>query len=1227
MALVMGVTLLATCLAIGKADYDQIVQRDVTGTWKRSVVLPCSYPPADHTPHTVTWLYNGRRIFERDNTGDHTFVTKYRGRLSLPEDLQEGDVSLTILNLETDDRGLYTCKVTFGLKSTSGLTFKEDNIHLDVLKAAPVATPTIPIIKMASIKVGSTTGRLGNAGEHEAHQPIDPASTKADFNLTVQQDVTGRWKSSVVLPCSYSPADHTPHTVTWLYNGRRIFERDDTGDHTLITRYRGRLSLPEDLQAGDVSLTILNLETDDRGAYTCKVTLGLKSTSGRTSKEDNIHLDLVMDVPVPTMIPPKVWMSSTEQMITTEWPGGTEGNDAHQTKAPASTQADYDQIVQRDVTGTWKRSVVLPCSYPPADHTPHTVTWLYNGRRIFERDNTGDHTFVTKYRGRLSLPEDLQEGDVSLTILNLETDDRGLYTCKVTFGLKSTSGLTFKEDNIHLDVLKAAPVATPTIPIIKMASIKVGSTTGRLGNAREHETHQPIAPASTKADFNLTVQQDVTGRWKSSVVLPCSYSPADHTPHTVTWLYNGRRIFERDDTGDHTLITRYRGRLSLPEDLQAGDVSLNILNLETDDRGAYTCKVTLGLKSTSGRTSKEDNIHLDLVMDVPVPTMIPPKVWMSSTEQMITTEWPGGTEGNDAHQTKAPASTQGCSGKFLECCLYIQNFTKNTGYEPWKCMNLGESKHHSHFGHPSLADYDQIVQRDVTGTWKRSVVLPCSYPPADHTPHTVTWLYNGRRIFERDNTGDHTFVTKYRGRLSLPEDLQEGDVSLTILNLETDDRGLYTCKVTFGLKSTSGLTFKEDNIHLDVLKAAPVATPTIPIIKMASIKVGSTTGRLGNAREHETHQPIAPASTKADFNLTVQQDVTGRWKSSVVLPCSYSPADHTPHTVTWLYNGRRIFERDDTGDHTLITRYRGRLSLPEDLQAGDVSLTILNLETDDRGAYTCKVTLGLKSTSGRTSKEDNIHLDLVMDVPVPTMIPPKVWMSSTEQMITTEWPGGTEGNDAHQTKAPASTQDDPVRETPSSTQIPKKSTKIPNIMTDPTTSTGKKRRPQTTEQPGKKGRPQTTEQPGQQESQTPANDKSTTTTKDPHRSHGMPPFLVIVFVVLSIALLCILIAVIVCRTKNKKSDGIYEIPTMSALNAREGQDSSAVNVCHVTICQTNVVQNTCLQGNGCLAEDLTTHTNKNDYEQVTIKKQRPEIDIYLNKESEYEQLLPDREHV
>ncbi|KFO09885.1 V-set and immunoglobulin domain-containing protein 4, partial [Balearica regulorum gibbericeps] len=114
----------------------------------------------------------------------------------------------------------------------------------------------------------------------------------------------------------------------------------------------------------------------------------------------------------------------------------------------------------------------------------------------------------------------------------------------------------------------------------------------------------------------LTGPNQIKGIWRGSTTLPCAYTPVeDFVQQTLTWSVvhdqSSGTIFRRDDSGDHTLLSEYRGRVSIPKEV-SGNVSLHILNLEVSDRGAYTCQVTWRASNNS-LVTKEMTTKLEVV--------------------------------------------------------------------------------------------------------------------------------------------------------------------------------------------------------------------------------------------------------------------------------------------------------------------------------------------------------------------------------------------------------------------------------------------------------------------------------------------------------------------------------------------------------------------------------------------------------------------------------------
>ncbi|XP_066194773.1 V-set and immunoglobulin domain-containing protein 4 isoform X3 [Sylvia atricapilla] len=101
-------------------------------------------------------------------------------------------------------------------------------------------------------------------------------SCNALLDLSGIRQVTGTWMGSTTIPCTYVPSERfTQQRVSWSLerdsSSSTIFWRDDFGDHILLTKFRGRVSVPKN-SPGDASLLIENLEMPDSGHYTCQVT-------------------------------------------------------------------------------------------------------------------------------------------------------------------------------------------------------------------------------------------------------------------------------------------------------------------------------------------------------------------------------------------------------------------------------------------------------------------------------------------------------------------------------------------------------------------------------------------------------------------------------------------------------------------------------------------------------------------------------------------------------------------------------------------------------------------------------------------------------------------------------------------------------------------------------------------------------------------------------------------
>lgn len=119
----------------------------------------------------------------------------------------------------------------------------------------------------------------------------------------------------------------------------------------------------------------------------------------------------------------------------------------------------------------------------------------------------------------------------------------------------------------------------------------------------------------------------------------------------------------------------------------------------------------------------------------------------------------------------------------------------------------------------ALLDLSSVHQ--VTGTWMGSATVPCTYVPSEgFTQQTLRWSMERdssiATIFQRDSSGDHILLSKFRGRVSVPKH-SPGDASLLIQNLEMLDSGHYTCQIIWRSTDNSLVT-KEVTTTVKVVK-------------------------------------------------------------------------------------------------------------------------------------------------------------------------------------------------------------------------------------------------------------------------------------------------------------------------------------------------------------------------------------------------------------------------
>ncbi|XP_024053088.2 V-set and immunoglobulin domain-containing protein 4-like [Terrapene carolina triunguis] len=373
----------------------------------------------------------------------------------------------------------------------------------------------------------------------------------------------------------------------------------------------------------------------------------------------------------------------------------------------------------------------------------------------------------------------------------------------------------------------------------------------------------------------------------------------------------------------------------------------------------------------------------------------------------------------------------------------------------------------------------------------------------------------------------------------------------------------------------------------------------------------------------------------AILELTGTHDIEGTWKSSITLPCVYVPSqDFVQQTVIWTLdrdqNLATVFRRDSSGDHIMLSLYRGRVSVPK-YRPGDVSLEIEKLEITDRGHYTCKVTWRAQNSSLLTKERTTTVKVIKVAVTKPIIRPGNLGFTVPKGARTSltcsangsppiiyRWFKGEPGGDAVHVSNHAVLMFDSLRtsdtgkyyceaENKASSQVIQQSDAVQLTVRDltkpATTVPSSENKANTTAKAVSERDLITTALATGSDVRVPETHEVTTA---PRRT-GLPLYLLILIVVLCVAVVFVVVAVVLCRRKTKE-DNPYEVTYQNTRNDARRQTCSGVN-------------GKCMyeEGKPTVKNNYTTQPVKeNEYETISIK-ENIEYKFLVNAmESEYE---------
>ncbi|XP_047442113.1 uncharacterized protein LOC125008817 isoform X3 [Mugil cephalus] len=234
-------------------------------------------------------------------------------------------------------------------------------------------------------------------------------------------------------------------------------------------------------------------------------------------------------------------------------------------------------------------------------------------------------------------------------------------------------------------------------------------------------------------------------------------------------------------------------------------------------------------------------------------------------------------------------------------------------------------------------------QINITAGHGQTVSLPCK--ALDNGPVTVVdWR---RPDLKTDKYVllylDNQLVTddqhqSYKNRADLQDrQMKDGDVSLILNNVTTDDSGTYDCYV---VQNGTGQT--RSIIRLDVLPEPPPVWPKVLIVLLVVV-LGVVVGLLYHFRQ---------------YFMSVLQVEVDSGVESVQLPCKTIICWWKVARVEWK-NGENdvvhVYENGSDRPEEQNQIYRNRTKMKRNLKTGDLSLTLKHPTDRDTNIYTCRV--------------------------------------------------------------------------------------------------------------------------------------------------------------------------------------------------------------------------------------------------------------------------------